>query len=281
VPIVLVNGRISPRSFRRWKKRPGFSRPLFTSFDLVLAQNDSLAQRFTQLGAGAALGVGNLKADAPPPPVDMRSMKKVAASISGRPVWLAASTHQGEDDIVAAAHVLMRREKPDLLTIIVPRHPERGPLIAKQLAGSNLKVALRSEGRLPDAKTEIYIADTIGELGDFYTLVPLAFVGGSLVPHGGQNPVEPIKLGAAVLTGPNFHNFRDAYEPLLKAGGCREVADAQSLAEAALELLDDKGARTEMMQRAERALEGMSGALPRTLDALSRFLPPKTVEHAT
>jgi 3-deoxy-D-manno-octulosonic-acid transferase len=282
VPLVLVNGRMSFRSFRRWRGRPGLSRPLFSAFNLVLAQNERLAQRFAALGAPQALGVGNLKADAPPPPVDLAGHKKLGAALSGRTAWLAASTHTGEDDMVAVAHLAMKKALPDLLTIIVPRHPERGPLIAKLLAGAGLTVALRSGGKLPDAGTDIYIADTIGELGLFYNLVPVAFIGGSLVPHGGQNPVEAIKLGAAVLTGPHWRNFADAYDELLRAGGCQQVGDAASLAEAALSLLGDTQTRAAMMARAEGAIARMGGALPRTIVELERFLPPKaTLQHAS
>jgi len=258
------------------------SRPLFGAFDLVLAQNDGLAERFAQLGVARALDVGNLKADAPPPPADLPGRRKLAAALSGRTVWLAASTHPGEDDTVAAAHLKMRGARPDLLTIIVPRHPERGPLIAEQLRPANLTVALRSEGRLPEASTDIYVADTIGELGLFYALSSVAFIGGSLADRGGQNPVEAVKLGAAVLTGPNFQNFRDSYTELLRTGGCKEVSDAASLAEAALGLLGDAGARRAMTERASSAIATMSGALPRTLAELERYLPPRTtLQHAS
>jgi 3-deoxy-D-manno-octulosonic-acid transferase len=281
-PLLLINGRMSSSSFKRWRKRPGLSRPLFSSFDLVLAQNDSLAERFAQLGVARALDVGNLKADAPPPPADLPGKRRLATAISGRTVWLAASTHPGEEDLVAVAHMKMKQEQPDLLTIIVPRHPERGKLIADALRGANLSVALRSAGALPGAATDIYVADTIGELGLFYALAPVAFVGGSLVNRGGQNPVEPIKLGAAVLTGPNWRNFRDSYTELLKAGGCQEVSDAEDLASAALSLLKDAGARREMTSRAEAAIAAMSGALPRTLAELERYLPPRTnLKHAS
>jgi 3-deoxy-D-manno-octulosonic-acid transferase len=181
-----------------------------------------------------------------------------------------------------AAHLKMRIARPDLLTIIVPRHPERGPLIAEQLRAANLKVALRSLGELPVPDTDIYVADTIGELGLFYAVAPVTFVGGSLVERGGQNPVEPIKLGAAVLTGPNWRNFRDSYSELLGAGGALEVRDSASLAEAALNLLEDGPARRAMTERASRTIAGMSGALPRTLAELERFLPPKTnFKHAS
>ena len=282
IPLVLINARMSSSSFRRWRRRPGLSRPIFSSFDLVLAQNDSLAERFAQLGAARALDTGNLKADAPPPPADLPGRRKLAAALAGRTVWLAASTHPGEDDIVAAAHLRMRAALPGLLTIIVPRHPERGPLIADQLKPTSLNVALRSEGQLPEAATDIYVADTIGELGLFYALVPVAFVGGSLVERGGQNPVEPIKLGAAVLTGPNVQNFRDSYNALLRAGGCKQVSDAASLAETALTLLEDDAARRAMTERASHAIAAMSGALPRTLAELEPYLPPRTtLQHAS
>ncbi len=282
IPLLLINGRMSTPSFQRWRRRPGMSRPLFSAFDLVLAQNDRLAERFSQLGASRALDVGNLKADAPPPPADLPGKRRLAASLSGRTVFLAASTHQGEEDMVAAAHLKMKPGTADLLTIIVPRHPERGPLIAEQLRAANLNVALRSEGKLPEPRTDIYVADTIGELGLFYTLAPVAFIGGSLVPHGGQNPVEAIKLGAAVLMGPHRQNFRDSYTDLLRVGGCKEVSDAESLATAALDLLNDATGRTVMTSRAEGAIAAMSGALPRTLAALEPYLPPKTtLQHAS
>jgi len=282
IPLLLINGRMSTSSFKRWRRQPGLSRPLFSAFDLVLAQNGSLAERFAQLGVYRALDVGNLKADAPPPRADPHGQRKLDAALSGRAVWLAASTHPGEDETVMAAHLKMRAARPDLLTIIVPRHPERGPLIAEQLKLANLIVALRSEGKLPEASTDIYVADTIGELGLFYALAPVAFIGGSLAERGGQNPVEAIKLGAAVLTGPNWQNFRDSYGELLRAGGCKEVSDAASLAEAALNLLEDAPARRAMTERAARAIAAMSGALPRTLAELERYLPPKTtLKHAS
>jgi len=282
IPLLLINGRMSTSSFKRWRRRPGMSRPLFSAFDLVLAQNGNLAERFAQLGVARALDVGNLKADAPPPRADLHGRRKLDAALSGRAVWLAASTHPGEDETVTAAHLKMRAARPDLLTIIVPRHPERGPLIAEQLKLANLTVALRSEGKLPAASTDIYVADTIGELGLFYALAPVAFIGGSLADRGGQNPVEAIKLGAAVLTGPNWQNFRDSYGELLRADACQEVSDAASLAEAALNLLEDASARRAMTERASRTIAAMSGALPRTLAELERYLPPKTtLKHAS
>jgi 3-deoxy-D-manno-octulosonic-acid transferase len=282
IPLLLINGRMSASTFKRWLRRPGLSRPLFSAFDLVLAQNDRLAERFAQLGAPRALDVGNLKADAPPPPTDLPGRRKLAAALAGRTVWLAASTHQGEEEIVMVAHLKMKAARPDLLTIVVPRHPERGPVIAEHLRAAGLKVALRSDSELPEPDTDIYLADTIGEIGLFYALAPVAFVGGSLVGRGGQNPVEPIKLGAAVLTGPNWHNFRDSYSELLRAGGCKQVTDGPSLADAALNLLEDGNARKAMTEGAHRTIAAMAGALPRTLAEIEHYLPPKTtLQHAS
>jgi 3-deoxy-D-manno-octulosonic-acid transferase len=281
IPLLLINGRMSTSSFRAWRRRPGLSRPLFSAFDLVLAQNDGLAERFAQLGAQRSLDVGNLKIDAPAPPANLSGRKELAASIKGRHVLLAASTHQGEEEVVAEAHILMKHKLPKLLTVIVPRHPERGKAIAEQL-GADLNVVLRSEGKLPESGTDIYVADTIGELGLFYALAPVAFIGGSLVPKGGQNPVEAIKLGAVVLTGPNWKNFTDAYDALLSAGGAREVTDAASLAEAALVLLQDLIPREAMRASADRVIISMSGALPRTLAELEPYLPPRAIlQHAS
>ncbi|ODR97854.1 hypothetical protein AUC69_01460 [Methyloceanibacter superfactus] len=275
IPLLLINGRMSMSSFKAWRRRPGISRPLFSAFDLVLAQNDSLAERFAQLGVTDSRNAGNLKADAPPPPVNAEDKAQLTAALAGRPVWLAASTHPGEEEVIAAAHTLMKRTLPDLLTIIVPRHPDRGPDIVELLRASGLKAMLRSGGGMPETGTDVYVADTIGELGLFYALAPVAVIGGSMVARGGQNPVEAIKLGAAVLTGPNWQNFRDSYAELLKAGGCKEVGDAGSLATVALELLQDDAARGAMMVRAEAAIAAMSGALPRTLAAFETYLPPK------
>lgn len=275
ISLVLINGRMSHPSFRSWRKRPGLSRPLFSAFDLVLAQNQTLAQRFAQLGAGDSVSVGNLKIDGPPPPADAAAQRKLGSVLRDRSVLLAVSTHQGEEDIVVAAHLAMKKSRPDLITIILPRHPERGAELARQLSSRNLATALRSAGQLPEAGTDIYIADTIDEIGLFYTLTKVALVGGSFVSRGGQNPVEAIKLGAAVLTGPNWQNFSDSYQELLRVKGCRQVFDSASLAEAALTLLDDEPARHEMQANAEAAIASMSGALNRTVFELERFLPPR------
>ncbi|MBL8566342.1 MAG: DUF374 domain-containing protein [Hyphomicrobiaceae bacterium] len=267
-PLALVNARISHRSFSRWRRNSGIARPLFNRLALVLAQNERFSRWFSLLGARDVRNYGNIKIDSPPPPVDSASLERLRAAAMGRALLLAASTHPGEDEIVAVAHRLLVERHPGLLTIIVPRHPERGQPIADMLTAQGLRAKRRSLGELPDATTDIYIADTIGELGTFYALAPIAFIGGSLVKHGGQNPIEAVRHGAAVLTGPHTHNFTDAYNALLRAKGAEVVSDATTLADAASRLLTDADALAGMQRGAESALAGLAGALARTTDAL-------------
>ena len=267
-PLALVNARISHRSFSRWRRNSGIARPLFNRLALVLAQNERFARWFSLLGARDVRNFGNIKIDSPPPPVDAAALERLRAAVAGRALLLAASTHPGEDEIVAVAHRLLGERHPGLLTIIVPRHPERGQPIADMLAAQGLRAKRRSLSDLPDATTDIYIADTIGELGTFYALSPIAFIGGSLVKHGGQNPIEAVRHGTAVLTGPHTHNFTDAYNALLRAKGAEAVSDAATLADAASRMLTDADALAGMQRGAESALAGMAGALARTTDAL-------------
>ena len=277
IPLVLVNARMSPRSINRWRRFAKFGRPLFSRFAAILAQNNSIARAFKRLGAPNVITAGNLKIDAPPPHVDASTQAALKTAIGNRPVFLAASTHPGEDTVIAAAHTLMRHDIEGLLTIIVPRHPERGGGLAASLGGLGLKTQLRSRSPDPAPETEIYIADTIGELGTFYSIAPVALVGGSLVEHGGQNPVEAIRLGASVLTGPYTHNFRDAYASLFREGGAIEVRSSDDIAKQVTRLHTDRLAAEEMSAGAERALQSLSGALERTLGAIQPLLEKRRV----
>ena len=226
VPLALVNGRMSFRSFKRWRRASGLLRPLFDRFALVLAQNDTLARRFEELGARSVTAVGNLKIDAPPPPVDARELEALRNALDGRPRLVAASTHEGEEQIVAAACLLARRLE-GVCTIIVPRHPERGTAIAELLESRLCRGAALAR-RAPAPRTEIYLADTIGELGLFYALAPVALIGGSLVEQGGQNPIEAIRHGAGILSGPHRQNFRDEYVALQRRGAALTSATPRS-----------------------------------------------------
>lgn len=273
IPICLLNARLSPRSFARWRRRPDVARPLFERLDLVLAQNEKLARRFAELGARHALSVGNLKIDAPAPPINPSALAALRTAIDGRPLLIAASTHSGEDEVIASAHGLLAAQRHGFMTIIAPRHPDRGPSIVDMLRARGLGATLRSKGALPDRTSDIYVADTIGELGTLYALGPLAFVGGSLVEHGGQNPIEAVRHGAAVLTGPHWHNFHDEYRAMLRYKGALEVRSASDLAEAVGRLMSSPAELDAMRAGARTALESLSGALERTLDAIFPHLP--------
>ena len=280
IPLALVNARMSKQSFRKWRDRSSMALALFARFDLVLAQNRRLADNFGNLGARHTFGVGNLKMDAPPPPVDARALGQLSACLNGRRVFLASCTHVGEDEVVAAAHCGLRAEFADLLTIIVPRHPERGSTIASRLAALGLKVSQRSLGAMPAPGDDIYIADTIGELGTFYSLAPVAFIGGSLVAKGGQNPIEAVKLGCAVLTGPHWQNQKDAYAVLLRKGGACEVDSADTLAQTVKALLSSPERLRAMRDQANDALASLTGALDRTVAALEPLLPAVALNRA-
>lgn len=273
IPLALVNARMSDRSFDRWQRRSGLAAALFSRFAVVLAQNESLARRFEAIGVERAVPAGNLKIDAPAPPVDAAAFAALAKALGGRPRLVAASTHGGEELAIAAAHRRLKGDMPGLVTIIAPRHPERGGAVAEAVRGAGLVARLRSGQALPDADTDIYVADTIGELGTLYATAPVAFVGGSLIPHGGQNPIEAVRHGAVVVTGPSIHNFGDAYAALIEAGGAVRIAGPDELASACGALLMD-ARRTEAMKVcAGRALQGLSGALERTVAALLPYLP--------
>jgi 3-deoxy-D-manno-octulosonic-acid transferase len=275
IPLALLNARMSDRSFERWLKLRGLSHPIFSRFAVVLAQSDALAKRLVRLGARNVIPAGNLKFDSPPPPIDRAELAWLKTMIGDRPIFLAASTHPGEDEMIAEAHRALKAAHPDLLTIIVPRHPERGAGIAEMLGAQGITAARRSLRGPIMAETAIYVADTVGELGLFYSLAGFAFIGGSLVPHGGQNPIEAVKLGAGVITGPHWHSFPEVYQALAQEGGCRFVTSQEDLIQTARALFDDPASLELMKSRAERTVAELSGALERTLEALEPLLPPR------
>ncbi len=274
IPLALVNGRMSEDSARRWRGRPSLAHALFSSFDVVLAQSEVYAQRFAGLGAKDSRNVGNLKIDVPPLPIDQGAQDRLRDACGGRPLLLAASTHAGEETIVADAHRTLATHMPGFLTIIAPRHPDRGMVLADELSAGGLHVARRATGALPDAITDIYLADTIGELGLLYSLAPVALVGGALVDRGGQNPIEAVRLGSVVLTGPNWWNFEEAYSALIANGGAFAVADAEELAERTLDLLTHEDARQTACRGAQEALSSLGGALERTIERLLPLIVP-------
>ena len=264
LPMVLINGRMSPRSFPRWRRARNTISALLEPFEVCLAQSETDAERFAALGArNVEVTTGNLKLDVPAPPADPAKLEKLMAMTRGRPVILAASTHPGEEEILVETHRTLAGFFPGLLTVIVPRHPDRGNAVAALVAGAGLRFKQRSREELPAAYTDIYIADTLGELGLFYRLAGIVFMGGSLVEHGGQNPIEAIKLGAAVVHGPHVFNFSDVYEALDKAGGARRADSLEALVKQLGQLLADPKARDAQVaatERGRRAARRRAGA---------------------
>ncbi|MBA4270166.1 MAG: 3-deoxy-D-manno-octulosonic acid transferase [Methylobacterium sp.] len=273
VPLVLVNARMSERSFARWYKAPRTSRFLLSCFESCLAQSQGDAERLAQLGAPRVSVAGNLKFDVPAPPADADTLAILDGLTTGRPVWVAASTHPGEEEQVIAAHLAIKPYLPNLLTIIAPRHPQRGVEIEALAEANGIALARRGAGQMPEREAELYIADTVNELGLFYRLSQVAYLGGSLVPMiGGHNPIEPAKLGCALLHGPFVHNNAEIFAAFDAGGGAREVADAQGLAGAVHRWLSDPASARQAARAAAQTSAELGGALNRTIQALEPLL---------
>jgi 3-deoxy-D-manno-octulosonic-acid transferase len=233
-PMLLINARISAKSYKRWRWAGGMARALLRRFDRILAQDDLAAEHFARLGAapGRIEVTGSLKEGAAPLGHDEAERVRVARALAGRPVWLAASTHPGEEEVVLAAHARARRALPMLALILAPRHPVRGDGLAEMLRARGLVVAQRSRGEPVTPDTDVYLADTLGEMGLWYRVAAVSFVGGSLVEVGGHNPFEPALLGSAILHGPHVRNFADGYGRLGAAQAAALVRDESELASA-------------------------------------------------
>lgn len=272
IPLILLNGRMSERSFARWQRLPKTIETLLEQFDLCLVRAPEDAERFGALGAPRIQTTGNVKLDVPPLAADIKVLTALRIAIAGRPVIVAASTHPDEEGLVLEAHRRLRLDYPRLLTIIVPRHPERGSEVAALAMSRNLETVQRSLGTLPNAATEIYVGDTLGELGLIYRLASVVFMGGSLIPHGGQNPIEPIKLGAPVVHGVHVENFADLYAALDKASGTGPVADATDLAVRLKALLGDSKMRGRLAAAGRKTIEALAGAADRSMAAIEPYL---------
>jgi 3-deoxy-D-manno-octulosonic-acid transferase len=275
IPMVLVNARMSPPSFLRWRRWESLARRLLGCFTLVLAQSENDAERFKALGAPEVARMGNMKFAVPALPCDEATLAEIRARTGLRPMWLAASTHQGEEEIAWHAHQKVSSNHPELLTIIVPRHPDRGPGIADALRQQGAVVAVRSNSEPVTPETNIYLADTLGELGLFFRLSPIVFMGKSLVPAGGQNTIEPARLGAAIIIGPHYWNFDEITRTMAAAGGLEIVADAEALAVAVgRDLSEPKqaqaraGAAYEYVIRESRVLEVFMDRISPLLDTV-------------
>jgi 3-deoxy-D-manno-octulosonic-acid transferase len=277
MPLALVNARMSVSTLQRWRRWSAAGRRLLKAFAFVSAADERTATLLRQLRDAPMPAPANLKLAAPPPRDDGSARAALRAAINQRPVWLAASTHAGEDEIAIAAHERIRAAFSNALLIIAPRHPERGEAVAKLAGGAPRRAPDEPIGAAP-----VYVADTLGELGMLYTVAPVALVAGSLAPQlKGHNPIEPAKLGAAIVTGPYVESFQDIYDALAAAGAVARVDSAAALAEAVLRLWRDETARARQVEAARAVTEQGAEAFAQTVAALAALLSSQTARART
>ena len=259
--MALINARLSQRSIARWQKQPALARYLFGVFDLILTQNDAMAEAMVSISAPAdrvARGI-NLKSMAGPLPQDEDALFEARAALGHRPIWIASSTHPGEEKSVLEAHRQLLERFPDLCLILAPRHPERGNEVAELIGSAGLNFTRRTRGDMPGE--QVFLADTLGELGTWYALSEVVFLGGSLHPIGGHNPYEVAQAGAMVLSGTHVANFAETYAEMEAAGAARLVAGTQDLAERVADLLSNDIARAKGVASAKAYAEGQTDKL--------------------
>ncbi|MBY6243325.1 3-deoxy-D-manno-octulosonic acid transferase [Methylosinus sp. Sm6] len=279
LPLILVNAAISRRSAERWRRLPGGPGRLLGKIDLCLAQNAESAARYLGLGAPRVRVCGNLKFDVPPPPAGPARLAAFTGAIGARPVWAAVSTHEGEERIAIEAHLALCRDVPDLLTIIAPRQPERGGEIAALARAAGLETAQRTLDGEPRRATAIYVADTVGELGLILRAAGVVFMGKSLTAAGGHSPIEPAKLGCAVLHGPHVENFADIYAELATARAAARVTDAESLSRALSYLLAEPSRMRKMGRAGGDVVTRLGGASQSIMAAVEPYLAQSALEQ--
>lgn len=278
IPLVIANARLSERSAAGYKKIGSLTRRILRRTTLIAAQNQEDGERFIDLGLPRShLAVtGSLKFDiSVTPELAARAVALRRQWASRRPVWIATSTHDGEEAIILAAHRELLNRFPDLLLILVPRHPERFPTTQALTQSLGFSYTLRSSGDVPAADTQVVIGDTMGELMMLYGIADIAFVGGSLVERGGHNPLEPAAHAIPVLMGPHTFNFKDIFLKLSEAGGLITVKDTDSIVKEVNSLLTDEDYRLYYGRHAVEVLHQNQGALQRLLTLLEPYLPPR------
>lgn len=276
IPAALVNARLSARSFRRWRLVRGGAAKVLGAFDAILAQTEQDAQRYSALGAKNVTVTDNLKYGAKPLPFNEDELAKLNAATAERPVWLYASSHAGEEEMACRVHQILKNSFPELLTVIVPRHPDRREAIGKTCAGFGLNVQLRGEAHYPPQPSDdIYIADTMGELGLFYRLVPVACIGRSFSDDGGggHNPIEAAQLNCAVLYGPNVQYQQQLYDEFSDAGAAISLKDEKELADVLTKILGDKNELRKLQDAGRIFVQSKAGVAARVLQALEPLMP--------
>lgn len=273
-PFVLLNGRLSDKSCRSWARAKNFAAYLFSCPHAVLAQSAADADRFRRLGCRRVETPGNLKYDAAEPVADPVDKQGLLDQIGDRPVWLAALTHPGEDEIALDAFEQLRREFPCLILLLVPRHPARAEAVCALLSERGFKFSRRSLAQAVDPSIDVYLGDTLGEMGLYYGLAPVTFLGGSFNEAGGHNPVEAALAGSALVTGPKVANARAVYKDFWIDHAASRVETPQELAVKVAGLLREPEVANAQAARARALVEAGRGALARTLDLLQPLLRP-------
>jgi 3-deoxy-D-manno-octulosonic-acid transferase len=273
-PFVLLNGRLSDKSYRSWARFRSFAGYLFGCPDAVLAQSTADAERFRRLGCRRVETPGNLKFDASEPVADLVEKCGRLDQIGDRPVWLAALTHPGEDEIALAAFEQLRADFPALLLLLVPRHPARAEAICALLGERGLTVSRRSLAQDIGPSTDVYLGDTLGEMGLFYALAPVTFLGGSFNEAGGHNPVEAALAGSALVTGPRVANARAVYKDFWINDAASRAETPEELSGKVARLLRDPDAARAQAERARALVDAGRGALAKTVDLLRPYLQP-------
>ncbi|MEM7278807.1 MAG: 3-deoxy-D-manno-octulosonic acid transferase [Pseudomonadota bacterium] len=279
VPLVLASARISPRSVDRYKRLVPLFREALSHGIVIAAQSEADAQRFRDLGAATkrTFVTGNLKFDVELDPALPGAGMNLRRSLGlDRPVWIAASTHAGEEEMVVEAHAQLRKRMPEALLILVPRHPERFDDVAKMLEEKGVSFVRRTEGGKPTVSTAVYLGDTMGEVPRFYAASEVAFVGGSLVPIGGHNLLEPAAQGKPVISGPYCFNSEDIARMLFDSGACLKVENAEELHLRVFELLSDEAERRRRGAIGQGVIEQNRGALTQLLGLIAPLISAKT-----
>ncbi len=280
IPFIIANARLSPRSVKRYGYIKNLIYPMFRDVKLIMAQDKTSADRYLELGVQQKhlINTGNLKFDLN---IDEQQYQEIKLTekklnIMNRPVWVAGSTHEGEEELLLKTHQELLKSYPDLILILVPRHPERFDSVANIINSTNLKFIRRLDNQLLTPETSVLLGDTMGEMMLFYGIADIAFVGGSLVKHGGHNPLEPIAFKIPVISGIHTYNFTEIYEKLINVNGFIEVeSDTNKLVQAVKFLLKNTDESHQIGEAGFQVLKENQGALQRHLDLLKPYLEEK------
>ncbi|WP_404415752.1 lipid IV(A) 3-deoxy-D-manno-octulosonic acid transferase [Marinospirillum sp.] len=274
VPVMIANGRLSEKAFKSYRKIRPLVAAALSEVELIAAKSDADAQRFIQLGfpAERMQVTGSIKYDLQPPE-DLQDQADVLRNTWGpRPVWIAASTHEGEDGLLLEAHQKLLETSPEALLLLVPRHPQRFDAVAEQIKAEGFSFSRRSLEQPVHRQTQVYLCDTLGEMLLFYATADIAFVAGSLVPIGGHNLLEPAALKTPIITGPHLKNFADIAELLRQAGGLREIQESSELPDQLMQLFENPAQGQQLTQAAFEVVKANRGALAKQLQLAETFL---------